>query len=89
MDLFTYAYSNHIAIVGNNKLTIYNSSANVENTIDVVVNTPKFYSNGNYLLLADENGQNLYCSKRDTLVFNVSPYNFFNESLCIFSGMFS
>ena len=66
-NLSIYAYSDYVAIASSEKLTIYNKWAGVVNTIDVVVNTPKFYSNGKYLLLADEGGQNLYLIYNDSL----------------------
>ncbi len=66
-NISIYAYSNYVATVANGKLTIYNQSADVVNTIDVVINSPKFFSNGKYLLLADEGGQNLYLIYNDTI----------------------
>ena len=66
-NISIYAYSNYIATVANGKLTIYNQSADIVNTIDVIINNPKFFSNGKYLLLADEGGQNLYLIYNDTL----------------------
>ena len=66
-NISIYAYSNYIATVTNGKLTIYNQSADIVNTIDVVINNPKFFSNGKYLLLADEGGQNLYLIYNNTL----------------------
>ena len=42
-NISIYAYSNYIATVANGKLTIYNQSADIVNTIDVIINTPKFF----------------------------------------------
>ena len=61
-----YAYDNHIAILQNNELTIYNSSGKEETTINVQVNNPIFDSCGRYLLLADKGSQNVY------LIYNTS-----------------
>lgn len=66
-NMSVYAYSNYIVTVGNGKLTIYNNSANIVNTIDVVINTPLFYSNGKYLLVADKGSKDLYLIYNDTL----------------------
>ena len=61
-----YAYDNHIVILHNNKLTIYNTSGKEETTINVQVNNPIFESCGRYLLLADKGSQNVY------LIYNTS-----------------
>ena len=61
-----YAYDNHIVILQNNELTIYNSSGKEETTINVQVNNPIFDSCGRYLLLADKGSQNVY------LIYNTS-----------------
>ena len=61
-----YAYDNHIVILQNNKLTIYNTSGKEETTINVQVNNPIFESCGRYLLLADKGSQNVY------LIYNTS-----------------
>ena len=61
-----YAYDNHIVILKDNKLTIYNASGKEETTINVQVNNPIFGSSGKYLLLADKGSQNVY------LIYNTS-----------------
>lgn len=61
-----YAYDNHIVVLQNNELTIYNSSGKEETTINVQVNNPIFESSGKYLLLADKGSQNVY------LIYNTS-----------------
>ena len=61
-----YAYDNHIVILRDNKLTIYNASGKEETTINVQVNNPIFDSSGKYLLLADKGSQNVY------LIYNTS-----------------
>ncbi len=66
-NIKAFAYSNYIATVGNGALTIYNSDANVVTTINVSITNPKFSANGRYLLLADENGENLYLIYNDSL----------------------
>ena len=66
-NIKAFAYSNYIATVGDGALTIYNSDANVVTTINVSITNPKFSANGRYLLLADENGENLYLIYNDSL----------------------
>lgn len=55
-----YAYGKYVAVLNNNVLTIYNDSAKKITSIEVSVSTPKFASAGNYLLIADENDDNIY-----------------------------
>ena len=61
-----YAYDNHIVVLQENNLVIYNSSGKEETTINVSITTPIFADSGNYLLVADKNGQNVY------LIYNTS-----------------
>ena len=61
-----YAYDNHIVILRDNKLVIYNSSGKEETTINVSITTPLFKSYGKYLLVGDKNNKNLY------LIYNTS-----------------
>ena len=65
-NVSVYAYDNHIVLLKDNKLTIYNTSGKEETTINVTVNNPIYDSCGNYLLIADKGGQNAY------LVYNTS-----------------
>lgn len=62
-----YAYNNYIATVENNTLSIYNQSAREISKINISVTNPKFASSGKYLLIADENGENLYLIYNDSL----------------------
>ena len=66
-DTSIYAYSKYIAVIRDSKLTIYNDSASKVNEINLQLTKPKFCSKGKYLLIADENGQNLYLIYNDTL----------------------
>ncbi len=66
-DLSVCAYSNYVATVENNTLTIYNQSAKVDTTISVSVTNPEFFSCGKYLLIADKGASNLYLIYNDTL----------------------
>ena len=55
-----YAYDNHIVVLQDNKLIIYNTSGKEERTINVSITTPIFKSCGKYLILAEKNGKNVY-----------------------------
>lgn len=61
-----YAYDNHIVVLQNNNLVIYNTSGKEETTINVSITTPLFSDCGKYLLVADKNGKNIY------LIYNTS-----------------
>lgn len=62
-----YAYSNRVVILSDNVLTIYNSSGNEVSQINMQVTNPKFASNGNYLLVADENQSDMYLIYNESL----------------------
>ncbi len=55
-----YAYGNKIAIIEENNLNIYNQEGKKEKSIEVALNQPKASTAGNYLLLGDSNGSNIY-----------------------------
>ena len=61
-----YAYSNRVAILCDNVLTIYNAYGKEVSKINMQVTNPKFASCGDYLLVADENQSDMY------LVYNES-----------------
>lgn len=55
-----YAYDNHIVVLQDNNLTIYNSSGKKETTINISISNPIFKSCGKYLLIAEQNGKSAY-----------------------------
>jgi len=55
-----YAYDNHIVVLKDNKLTIYNSSGKEETTINISISNPIFKSCGKYLLIAEQEGKSAY-----------------------------
>lgn len=59
-DINTYAYKGNILILKNNLLTAYNSNGNEEYTLDIEISNPIFKSSGNYLCIAEKNGQKIY-----------------------------
>ena len=58
--IYSYAYGNNIVTLSNNQLKIYNNSGSEINSTSVQIQTPKFMSKKNYLLLADSEGSNIY-----------------------------
>ena len=59
-DINTYAYKGNILILKNNLLTAYNSNGNEVYKLDIEIANPIFESSGNYLCIAEKNGQKLY-----------------------------
>lgn len=55
-----FAYSNYIAVLKDNIITSYNSSAKAETEINVEISTPIIDTNGDYVAIAEKNGQKLY-----------------------------
>lgn len=55
-----YAYDNHIVILQDDKLSIYNSTGKEEATLNISISNPIFKSAGKYLLIAEKNGKNAY-----------------------------
>ena len=62
-----YAYDNHIVVLENNNLVIYNQSGKEETTINVSITTPLFANCGKYLLVADKNNKNAYLIYNNSL----------------------
>lgn len=61
-----YAYDNHIVILQDDELKIYNAFGKEEATINISVSNPIFKSCGKYLVIAESNGKNAY------LIYNTS-----------------
>lgn len=55
-----YAYDRYVALLNDNKLNIYNSSAKNVETLDVNVSNPLFTANGKYLVIAEKEKQKIY-----------------------------
>ena len=55
--VFTYAFNNYVAILGNNKLKLYNSSGKETESFDVNISSPIFASQDNYLVVAEKGQQ--------------------------------
>ncbi len=66
---YIYAYDKYITILCNGKLEIYNSYGNKSYELDVEISNPIFESDGQYLAIAENKGQNIYViSDRKSIV---------------------
>ncbi len=54
-----YCYGSNICILNDKNLKIYNSSGQEATNISIDINSAIFDSNGNYLAMAEKNGQNI------------------------------
>lgn len=59
-NTYTYAYSNYVVILKDNNLEIYNKFGKKIDNINIQVSKPKFKSEENYLLIADEGASKIY-----------------------------
>lgn len=55
-----YAYDKYVALLNNNKLDIYNTSAKKVESIEVNISNPLFESNGKYAAIAEKEKQKVY-----------------------------
>lgn len=68
--VFTYAFNNYVAILGNNKLKLYNSSGKETESFDVNISSPIFASQDNYLVVAEKGQQKVYLFKDKKMVWD-------------------
>ena len=66
---YTCAYYNYIAVLENNKLTLYNSSGKEVESFTVTISSPLFATQDNYLAIAEENQQKVYMFKDKKLLW--------------------
>lgn len=64
-----YAYEKYILILEEEGLKFYNKFGNKEENLDVQITTPIFASEGNYLCIAEKNGQKLYCIQNKNIIW--------------------
>ena len=76
-----YAYSNNITILYNGKLSIYNSYASEVAELDISISNPIYDTDGDYLGIAEKNGQNIYLISNNKILWenklegNISKIN--------------
>lgn len=59
-NMYVFAYDKYVAVVNENKLNIYNSSAKKVTSNDININNPIFGSNGKYLVIGDKGKQKIF-----------------------------
>ncbi len=68
-NISTFAYNKYISVLEENKLKIYNKTGREEIALDVEISTPIFEANGEYLGIAEKNGQKLYLVNNKNIVW--------------------
>lgn len=66
---YVYAYNKYITVLEQNKFKIYNSYGREEDVLDIEISTPIFESNGDYLVIAEKNGQKIYLINNKNIVW--------------------
>lgn len=66
-NVYAYCYENNVVTLEDNNLVIYNKFAKKITNINVLVSNPKFQSDGNYLLIADEGASKIYLIYNNSL----------------------
>lgn len=69
-DYKAYAYSKYIVLLKDNNLKIYGSSGKEESKLNVEITNPIFNSNGRYLAIGEEKGQNLYIMEDKDIIWD-------------------
>lgn len=64
-----YAYSNKIAILKDNILSLYTASGRQEGKLEVQISTPITYSNGRYFIIAQQDSSKAYLIKDNEIVW--------------------
>lgn len=67
--LNSYAYKGTLLTLRNNLLTAYNYNGNEEYTLDIQISNPIFESNGDYLCIAEKNGNKIYVISNKMIVW--------------------
>ena len=68
-NISTFAYNKYISVLEENKLKIYNKAGREETALDIEISTPIFEANGEYLGIAEKNGQKLYLVNNKNIVW--------------------
>lgn len=68
-SISTYAYNKYISVLEENKLKLYNKMGREETALDIEISTPIFEANGEYLGIAEKNGQKLYLVNNKNIVW--------------------
>ena len=64
-----FAYDNHIGIITKNKLVIYNSKGNIDNSLTVKVSNPIIDTTNKFVAIAEKDGDKFYVVNSTSLLF--------------------
>ena len=64
-----YAYSNKIAVLKDNKLSLYTASGRQEGQLEVQISTPITYTNGIYFMIAQQDSSKAYLIRDNEIVW--------------------
>lgn len=64
-----YAYSNKIAVLKDNILSLYTASGRQEGQLEVQISTPITYSNGRYFMIAQQDSSKAYLIRDNEIVW--------------------
>ena len=64
-----YAYSNKIAVLKDNKLSLYTASGRQEGQLEVQISTPITYSNERYFMIAQQDSSKAYLIRDNEIVW--------------------
>lgn len=71
-NIYTHAYSGYVAVLENNKLSLYNSSGKVAESFEINISSPLFASQDNYLVVAEKDNQKIYLIKDKKILWEKS-----------------
>lgn len=68
-DINIWAYNKYISILEQNKLKIYNNAGTELTSLDIEISSPIFETNGEYLAIAEKDGEKLYLINNRNIVW--------------------
>lgn len=67
-----FAYDKYIAVLEKNILSTYNANGSKLNELEININTPIYNSNGKYLCIAENKGNNIYMVSGENILWQSS-----------------
>lgn len=64
-----FAYSNYIAYIKDNEISVFDSGANKVSNISVQISSPIIDTNGEYVVVAEKEGQKIYLISRSDILW--------------------
>lgn len=69
-NISVYAYDKYVALLNDNILSIYNSSAKETASLEINISNPLFTANGKYLIVAEKEKQKVYLISGTKILWN-------------------